>query len=60
MTCQAERFDAPFVLMLLRVKVYLQMEFDVICDELSALKQSCDILQLASSAALQHFVRANV
>lgn len=60
MTCQAERLDAPFVLMLLRGKVYLQMEFDVTCDELSALKQSCDILQLASSTALQHFVRANV
>lgn len=60
MTCQAECLDAPFVLMLLRGKVYLQMEFDVMCDELSVLKQSCDILQLAGSATLQHFVRANV
>ena len=57
MTCAAARFDCPFILMLLRGKVYLQLELDTTFDEVAALAQSVDILSFASEAARRQFAK---
>jgi hypothetical protein len=57
LTCQAARLDAPFVLMLLRGKVYLQLELEITPDETPVIERSLDIFQMASKAALQQFAK---
>ena len=55
LACRLNCRDTPFVLMMLRGKVYLQLEMSMTCDELAALSNSVDIFRLASTSALRHF-----
>lgn len=57
LTCQAGRLDAPFILMLLRGKVYLQLELEITPDETPVIERSLDIFQMASKVALQQFAK---
>ena len=55
LACWLNYRDTPFILMMLRGKVYLQLEISITCDELAALSNSVDIFRLASTSALRHF-----
>lgn len=56
--CSAVRLNSPFILMLLRGKVYVQLELDTTTDELTALEQSVNLLQFASETARLNFSKS--
>ena len=55
--CQLNQVAAPFILMLLRGKMYIQLQISTTSDDLNLLGNSIKVLQFASVSALKQFPR---
>lgn len=57
--CQNNDISAPFILMLLRGKMYIQLQITTIPEEITLLDESIKVLQFASVSALKEFSKSS-